>query len=104
MFLMREVKDANREVGQHFFDRSSMAFFNSRIESTNVIGGKYFVTSEQFVGSDGTRDPRKYTVRSVETRGVERGAVKTADGTEFQQFHTKREATDYAYSLPGEDY
>ena len=59
-----DIKQANRDAGQHYFDRSTMRFFDSKVE-TQVYegpGGVYFVTSEQFHGSQGS-NPRKWTVR-----------------------------------------
>lgn len=50
----------------HFFDRDTMRFFRSRV-LWQAFPGKtevYFVTSEQFVGSDGYKADRMYTVRA----------------------------------------
>ena len=60
-----DIELANRQVGHHFFDVGTKRFFRSRI-GRNVYegsGGVYFVTSEQFEGSNGSRAPRRYTVR-----------------------------------------
>ena len=49
----------------HFFEPQAKRFFRSRIGS-NVYqgpGGIYFVTSEQFIGSNGYRAERMFTVR-----------------------------------------
>lgn len=43
-------------------------FFRTRIES-GITAGRLFVTSEQFVASDGTADPRRFTVRCVSDTG-----------------------------------
>jgi hypothetical protein len=61
--------------GRHFFDRSTMRFFNSRMPRTGYKGpgGIYFVTSEQFVPSSGPAHPRKFTVRQL----VGPGDIKT---------------------------
>ncbi len=56
---MAEVKQANKEAGQHWSSKGSMRFFNSRVES-KLIGGRYFVTSE--IGPD---ERKLYTVREV---------------------------------------
>lgn len=63
-----EIREANRAAGLHFFDPSSMRFFDSRTLS-GVIGGRYFVTSERFTYSDGTAESRRYTVRSIDSAG-----------------------------------
>lgn len=62
------IKQANRDAGQHFFDADTLRFFDSRIGKT-VIGNRYFITSEQFHGSDGTVDARRYTVRIADNSG-----------------------------------
>lgn len=49
---------------RYFFSPSTMRFFNSRLESVLAKGDDiYFVTSEQFIDTDGTADPRFYQVR-----------------------------------------
>ena len=59
-----EVRRQNKAIGHHFFDKESVRFFNSRIETKgNLIKNKYFITSEQFVSSTGEKAPRKYTIR-----------------------------------------
>lgn len=79
-----EIRLRNKEAGHHFFNRETIAFFNSRV--SEVVYGRYFVTSEQFVASDGTADDRRYTVRrfnddySIDTIG------------EFQQYASRVEA------------
>jgi hypothetical protein len=59
-----EIKQANYAAGQHFFERSTMRFFSSTVLPYvyNGPGGIFFVTSEQFHGSQGSA-PRRYTVR-----------------------------------------
>lgn len=83
-----ELKALNRENGRHFFDRSSMRFFNCRIES-GIIGGAYFITSERF--DDNT--PRKFTVRSFDAKGD----VDTVGG--FQGYSFKEDARDAVRAL-----
>ena len=59
------IKYANHTAGMHFFERATMRFFDSRVlrHVYQGPGGIYFITSEQFHGSDGRSEPRKYTVR-----------------------------------------
>jgi hypothetical protein len=65
-----DIKAANKAAGQHWFSKSTLAFFSSRIGGT-VYGGKFFVTSER-----GPDNVRRYTVRvarpdgQVETTGT----------------------------------
>lgn len=79
-FSIRTIKQANKEAGQHFFDRSTMRFFNSRV--CRKVIGNYFVTSEQF----DHKSPRLYTLRRVD----DRGHIDTIG--EFQSFATSRAA------------
>lgn len=50
----------------HWFDADAARFFRSILPKLAFYGpgGVYFVTSEQFVGSDGVAAPRRYTVRA----------------------------------------
>lgn len=63
-FTVSEIKQANRAAGKHFFDPATMRFFRSRI-LRGVIGGKYFVTSEQFDANS----PRLYTLHEATPEG-----------------------------------
>lgn len=80
-----EIKAANKAAGQHFFDPDAMRFFRSRV-LRGVIGGRFFITSEQFVPSDGTPEPRRYTIRVID----ERGHVDTLG--DFQAYSTPAQA------------
>jgi len=79
-----EIKTKNKEVGEHFFDDSTMNFFESKI--SNKTFGNYFVTSE--CGPSGLR---RYTVREFNPNT---GSIKT-HGL-FQEFDTLREAQSVA--------
>lgn len=60
------TQDIIRQHKGHYFEAGTMRFFRSRVLS-DCFEGKtevYFVTSEQFRGSDGVCAPRKYTVRA----------------------------------------
>ena len=57
---LAEFKKINKAQGNHFFDRKTMSFFNSRIES-GLLHGAYFITSE----SDMRNTERFYNVRSI---------------------------------------
>ena len=84
-----EVKQANKQAGLHFFDKKTMEFFNSRIESTLIKkeGKQYFITSEQFSNSlSNYIGKRLFTIREVK----ENGEIKTIG--EFQGYNTKQEA------------
>ena len=55
-----EVKAANKAIGNHWFERSTMRFFNSVIESRLMDGG-FFITSERME----LEFPKRYTVREA---------------------------------------
>lgn len=57
----------------HFFDRDTVRFFRSRLESVYPAkGGKtVFITSEQFVGSDGKAAPRTFKLRELKRCQIE---------------------------------
>ena len=71
---------ANREVDWF----AAGPFFRTRIE-TVLLGGRYFVTSEQFDDDH----PRLYTVREV----ADNGDVNSA--SDFQAFETADEALTF---------
>lgn len=60
-----DVEQLHESAGGYFFSSGAKRFFRSRIGTDTFTGpgGVYFVTSEQFVGSDGYKAPRRYTVR-----------------------------------------
>lgn len=72
---IQQIRDANEKSGRFFFSPDAMRFFRSRVLQTvfEGVGGVYFITSEQFVGSQGA-NPRRFTVRRVEADGE----IKTA--------------------------
>lgn len=77
------VRAANRSAGQHWFDRDTMRFFNSRI-SDCLYSGRLFVSSERMRYESST--PRRYTVRFVDTDA----GIETLG--EFDEFATSRQA------------
>ena len=81
-----EIKQANKRIGHHWFDSNTMSFFNSKIES-DVIYGKYFITSER-CGLD-LLASRKFSIRIAN----EDGSIDTVG--DFQQYATIESATDY---------
>lgn len=80
-YTVDDVREANDRIGGHYFDRDTMRFFRSRIAS-QLYGGRYFVTSEQF----DDRSPRLYSVREA----LPDGSIKSA--SEFQEFRTAAQA------------
>jgi hypothetical protein len=91
-YNIEQIKYANKERGQHFFSRSTLRFFRSRIGSKvhRGPGGIYFITSEQF----DERSARLYTVRRFDPMSA---AVDTVG--DFQQYTCARHAHSEASRL-----
>ena len=83
---MQNLKHFNRSQGYHFFERSTMKFFRSHVQTRPPYGGRVFVTSE----AERWGAPRLYTVRMIE----DSGRIKTIG--KFQQFHLRSSAHDFA--------
>ncbi len=63
-----DMATANRTAGNHWFDRDTLEWFGSKIE-TDVLYGRYFVSSEQDQhGAWGGE--RRYTIRMCDDRGA----------------------------------
>lgn len=66
---MAEFKAKNAAEGLHFFDRDTMRYWKSRVESS-LIGGRYFITSEEkWKFNEHAKPERKYTVRETKPDG-----------------------------------
>ena len=79
-----EVKKANKENGQHFFDRNTLAFFGSKVypDLYTVAGRQFFVTSED----NFNRTEKGYTIREA----MPDGDIETIG--DFLQYATKEQA------------
>ena len=79
-----EVKKANKENGQHFFDRNTLAFFGSKVypDLYTVAGRQFFITSED----NFNRTEKGYTIREA----MPDGDIETI--SEFLQYATKEQA------------
>lgn len=84
-----DVRAANKAAGRYFFERATMRFFQSRIEST-LYGGRYFITSEQ---CPGVGHARLYSVREA----LPDGEIGTVG--EFQQYRHIEDAREAARRL-----
>lgn len=82
-----EIVMHNRETGGHFFSPFAKRFFGSRIGST-VIGGRYFITSEQ----ERQQAARRYTIRECINGRI-------VDASEFQAYATGAAARAAAVKL-----
>ena len=79
---MQDVMKANKAAGWHFFDKDTMSFFGSKIE-TDLYPNDMFVTSEDdFFG-----EKRYYSVRKFD-----RETSEILDIGKFQAYKTKAEA------------
>ena len=89
---MADVRAINRAIGHHWFERSTMRFFNSQVES-GLYGGHYFVTSERM---DLDR-PKRYSIRVVKNDGT----IDTYG--DFQLFTNLQAARNSAKALARSD-
>ena len=81
-----DIKRNCEFAGSHFFDKSAMRFFNSRLldQVYHVPNSKdlYFITSEQFIDhTTGDKQPRLYTIRKYNHETIQ---IETIG--EFQQY------------------
>ena len=88
-WTMYAMKVANASAGYHWFDPSSMRFFDSRlgrtVYSAGAGAGQFFVSSERF---DYTT-PRMYTVRRFDPQTSQ---VDEAPGHVFQEYASRNGA------------
>lgn len=75
-----EIKEHNKVNGFNFFNRDTMQFFNSKIESS-VLHGCYFITSE--VNPSGEK---RFSIRKAKSNGN----IKTIG--DFHRYGTKESA------------
>jgi hypothetical protein len=89
---IQQIAHYNKSKGQHFFDPSTMRFFNS-VLYPNIInrnGLICFVTSE---AEPSMGIARKFTARAL----LQNGHVE--DLGEFQQFETEADAREYIMKI-----
>ena len=87
---VNEVRQANKAIGHHWFDASSMRFFNSHVNGADkLINKRFFISSEQF----DSNSPRLFTIRVVSPNGE----VNTYG--EFQGYKTRKEAITAAHKI-----
>jgi hypothetical protein len=87
---VNEVRSFNKSIGHHWFDKSSMRFFNSHVNGADkLINGRFFISSEQF----NSESPRLFTIRIARPNGE----VDTYG--EFQAYKTRKEAIKAAHTI-----
>lgn len=85
-----EVRKANKEAGQHFFDADAMRFFASAVES-QLYKNQTFITSEKRCFEDYTR---VYSVRLAKPNA----SIETL----FNNLESLSEARSLARNFKGE--
>ncbi len=65
---IQAIRNKNRDEGYHFFTAGAMRFFASKIGRATIYG-RFFITSEQFRGSD-VIGRRMYTIRIAKDDGT----------------------------------
>lgn len=85
-----DVKARQRERGMHWFEPGAIRFFRTKIHTSELIHGRYFVTSEQFDDAS----PRLYSVRMVKPNF----GINTVG--KFQGYKTLTEANRAAVYAP----
>lgn len=95
LHALDQIKRAAASAGSHWFEKSTLRFFSSRISSHvySVPGGALFVSSEQFQGFGTEAGPRLYSVRSCTFKG----SIDTVGG--FQQHESSKAAHKEALRL-----
>ncbi len=87
------IKNAVKASGGHWFDKDTLAFFGSKIDSQYVWpvkGGAYFVSSEKCRWNNG---PRLYSVRFCS----DAGDIDTVG--EFQGYKTAKAAVQAIHEI-----
>lgn len=68
---IQDIIEINKEAGFHWFDKSSVAYFGTIIESHpfEIDGIWYFITSEQDPNGYAWDGERRYTIRYMTDNG-----------------------------------
>jgi NADPH-dependent ferric siderophore reductase len=85
MSTIMEIKENNKQNSRYFFNKQTMKFFNSKIES-KLYADNTFITSER----ENLQAPRTYTIRIALDNGREIGTIG-----KFQQFESLISAREY---------
>ena len=86
---LTDIKNNNKKAGKNWFDKDTMRFFKSRIES-KLYSDNTFITSEQ----QSYQHPREYTIRIALNNGIDIESVG-----EFQQFESFYQASEYRKTI-----
>ncbi len=88
---MKTLAEFKKVYTGHFFDRKTMKFFNSRIES-GLLKGRYFITSE----SNMRNTERFYNVREITQRENGEWTINTVS-----DFNTLKSLSSAKHRLNG---
>jgi len=94
-FTIRQIKEANKSAGMHWFEPATLRFFGSRIHK-RVYYGKFFITSER-CRWEGGDNRRLYSIRQAN----EDGSIDTVG--EFQAYATKAQAVSAMHHFAKEE-
>jgi len=91
---IQEIININKRNGFHFFDKSAIRFFNSKIANRAYLNKDrsraFFITSEKF----DYKSPRLFTIRYCNLRNISEkereGSTETIG--EFQQYKNRSSA------------
>lgn len=84
-----QIKRHNNDIGHNFFTADTLLFFTSVVYD-DLIGGEFFITSEQ----DRYLDlPKRFTIRQARADGT----IRTVG--DFQAYKTKAQALKEAKKL-----
>ena len=86
---LTDIKNNNKKAGKNWFDKDTMRFFKSRIES-KLYSDNTFITSEQ----QSYQHPKLYTIRIALNNGIDIENVG-----EFQQFRSFYQASEYRKTI-----
>ena len=95
LHTLDQIKRAAASAGSHWFDKSALRYFSSRISSHvySVPGGALFVSSEQFKGFGSEDGRRLFSIRSCSFEG----SIDTVG--EFQEHESSKAAHKEALRL-----
>ena len=87
-----KIMEANKKAGHYFFSFETMEFFNSTVYEIikTTKKGAYFITSEFFIHSDGSEEPKTYKVRFCHLSGI----IDSVKGEEFNSYEEAKSCLD----------
>jgi hypothetical protein len=86
-----KIRSANKKAGHYFFSPKTMNFFNSKAYgiTKTTEKGAYFITSEFFVHSDGSK-LKTYKVRFCHLSGL----IDSVKGETFNSYEEAKSCLD----------